>query len=109
VRQEVPGVVFIDREVGLLQSDQKLTGALRAICVALLVIFVIAPLFLPARDEGWGDLMMLMYAVLSPVSAILVFLDRRSRGTSMFWVPAVLFFCVLALPVYMLARRREEN
>jgi hypothetical protein len=95
-----------------LQSEHKLGPldlALRAICVALLGIFVVVPLFLPAGDEGWGDLMMLMYVVVSPVSAILVFLDRKSRETSMFWVPAVLFFCVVALPVYMFARRRREN
>jgi hypothetical protein len=95
-----------------LTSDHKLTRldwALRAICVALFVIFVVAPILISAGDEGWGDLMMLIYAVLSPVSAILVFLDRKRRATSMFWVPAVLFFCALALPGYMFARRRAKK
>jgi hypothetical protein len=70
-------------------------------------MFVVTPFFL--RHEGEGDVVMLLYAlVLSPVSAILVSFDRRHRATAMFWIPLVLFFCVLALPAYMFARRENS-
>jgi hypothetical protein len=96
-----------------LQSEHERTHldwALRVMSVALLCIFG-SLFFIPEGQlEGWGDLMMMAYSLLlSPVSAILVFLDRKSRATSMLWVPAVLIFCALALPVYMFARRRREN
>ena len=97
---------------------QNLTGldrALWVICALLFGTFVVGPFLIPKPifDEGWGELMGLAYLlVLTPVSAILVFLDswtRKRRATALFWVPLVLFFCVLALPAYMFARRDHEN
>ena len=96
------------QEMSRKPDGHRLTGvdwALRVFCVLLFGIFVVGPLSIRSGDEGWGDLMMFVYVVLSPVSAILVFVDRRRRDTAMFWVPAVLFLCVLALPAYMFARR----
>jgi hypothetical protein len=61
--------------------------------------------FLVPSGEGSRDLMMVAYVVLSPVSAILVFLDRKQRATDLLRVPAVLSFCALVLPIYMFARR----
>jgi len=101
------------------RSDSRhvasLDRALRACCVVLVGIFAVPAvvvLFLrPNADEGsrWFNVIFLVYSVLSLVSAILLSVDGKRRGMRMSWVPNVLFFCVLALPIYMLARRNREN
>jgi ABC-type Fe3+-siderophore transport system permease subunit len=90
---------------GFLPSERELTGTLSAICVAVVGAVLVVPFFIPEA----GDLMIVVYAGLSLTSAIIVSLDRKSRATSLLWVPAVLLFCFFALPVYMLARRRRET
>jgi hypothetical protein len=76
--------------------------------VASLVVSIIAE---EVAGKGAGDIGILLYVPLSLLSAVLVFIAEKRRGVWLsVWVPAMLFFCFLALPLYLYGNwlRRSE-